>query len=46
MTEALTLRLRFWLWCMSSCERVGLSDTELYYWFVRRAAACHRWRQP
>lgn len=46
MTETLGRRLRLWLWLMSRCEDVGLSDTPLYYWLVRRAASCHRWRTP
>lgn len=38
------LRLRGWLWLMALCESAGLSDTPFYYWLVRRAAGCHRWR--
>jgi hypothetical protein len=38
-------RLRFWLWCMEACERWGLGDSHLYYWCVRRAAACNDWRR-
>lgn len=39
-----TCRLRFWLSLMSGCEGLGLADTYFYYWLVRRAAGCHRWR--
>lgn len=37
-------RLRRWLALMEAAENAGLADTLLYYWLVRRAAGCHRWR--
>jgi len=38
------LRLRGWLALMAECEDAGLAESPLYYWLVRRAASCHRWR--
>lgn len=38
------LRLRGWLSLMETAEQVGLGESALYYWLVRRAAGCHRWR--
>lgn len=38
------LRLRGWLSLMEAAEHVGLSDSAIYYWLVRRAAGCRRWR--
>lgn len=39
-----TFRLNRWLRLMEVAEQVGLGDSALYYWLVRRAAGCHRWR--
>ena len=45
LKQLLVWRLRFWLWCMELCERCHRADGALYFWCVRRAAACNDWRR-
>lgn len=44
--DPLERRLRFWLWLMELCERADFTDTPIYFFFVRRAAGCNRWKGP
>lgn len=44
-TTPLERRLRFWLWWMERLEAWGGAGTGVYFWLVRRAASCNRWRK-